>query len=89
MTKEEAVTKASADLAARLGVPPGDVAEESVESVDFPDMSLGAPVDDEMSGQMISPGWRITLKAQNESYEYRADRRQLRLYDFEGANYLV
>jgi hypothetical protein len=42
-----------------------------------------------MSGMMISSGWRIRLAARGKSYEYRADRHQLRLYDFKGKNYQI
>jgi hypothetical protein len=86
-SREEAVEAARKDLAARLGVPEGAVEEESVEQADFPDMALGAPAKGEMSGMMITPGWRIRLSAGGKSYEYRANRNQLRLYKFKGANY--
>lgn len=88
-TKEEAVGRAREDLAARLGIPGGEVAEESVEEAEFPNAALGAPVRGEMSGMMISPGWRIRLAARGRTYEYRADRNQLRLYDFKGKNYKI
>ena len=51
-------------------------------------MSLGAPADGEMSAQMISSGWQIKLDADGETYEYRADKYQLRLQNFEGRNYV-
>lgn len=86
---EEVVGRARKDLAARLGVAEGEVSEGRVERAEFPDMALGAPVRDEMSGMMISPGWRITLACGGRDYEYRADERQLRLYDFKGQNYKV
>ena len=50
-------------------------------------MALGAPVKDEMSGQMITTGWRIRLKAAGRSHEYRANRDQVRLYNYQGSNY--
>ena len=81
--------QARADLARRLSISEGDVSEESVERADFPDMALGAPLRDEMSGMMITPGWRIRLRAGGRSYEYRADERQLRLYKFKGANHKI
>lgn len=87
--KEKAVSRARADLAQRLGVSESDVSEEAVERAEFPDMALGAPVGGEMSGMMISSGWRIRLKAKGESHEYRADDEQLRLYDFKGSNYKI
>ncbi len=86
-SKDEAVERARRDLAGRVGVADDEIKEESVESADFPDMALGAPVRDEMSGMMISSGWRIRLSAKGKSYEYRADRNQVRLYNFKGANY--
>jgi hypothetical protein len=86
-SKEEAAAAAGADLAARLGG--GGVEVESIEEADFPDGALGAPVEDEMSAMMITPGWRIRLRAGGRSYEYRANRNQLRLYNYEGENYLI
>ncbi len=88
-SKEEAVAAARKDLATRLGVSEGELKEESVEQADFPDAALGAPLKGEMSGMMISPGWRIRLSAGAKSYEYRANRNQLRLYKFKGANYKI
>jgi len=88
-SKEDALSKARNDLAKRLGVKEQDVREGSVEETDFPDTSLGAGSDDEMSGQMITRGWRIQLEAQGKTFEYRADKNQLRAYKFKGKNYRV
>jgi hypothetical protein len=52
-------------------------------------MSLGAPESDEMAAQMIATGWEIDLKANGKSYEYRADKYQLRAKGFNGKNHLV
>ena len=68
----------------RLKIDAGDVKEKSVEDTDFPDMALGAAEDDEMSGQMITRGWRIKLEAQGQTFEYRADKNQVRAYKFKG-----
>lgn len=89
MDKEEAVEKARQDMARRLGIPAGDIEVESVKDADFPDMSLGASTADEMSGQMITPGWRIRLLAKGQTLEYRANKHQLRLYNYKGKNYRV
>jgi hypothetical protein len=88
-SKEEAVGRARTDLAGRLGLPEAEIDEESVEEADFPNTALGAPLAGEMSGMMITSGWRIRLAARGKTYEYRADRRQLRLYDFKGKNYQI
>jgi len=88
-SKEDAAARARADLAKRLGVAEDEIKEEAIEGADFPDAALGAPVKGEMSGMMISTGWRIRLSAAGHVYEYRADRNQLRLYKFKGTNYRI
>ena len=88
-TRETTVEHAKSDLAARLDIDAGDIVENGVSDAEFPDMSLGAPENGEMSAQMISNGWRIKLSAAGKGYEYRADKYQLRLYDFEGKNFIV
>ncbi len=87
--KDSAVREAKTDLAKRLKVSESEIKEVSVSETDFPDMSLGVPVEDEMSAQMISTGWQINLNADGENYEYRADKYQLRLRGFNGTNYIV
>lgn len=89
LSKDDAVKRARADLAKRLGVSDSEIKEDAVEQADFPDMALGAPEEDEMSGQMITPGWRIRLSASGKDYEYRAGRDQLRLYNYKGSNHKV
>ncbi|MBV9217264.1 MAG: hypothetical protein JO053_13935 [Acidobacteria bacterium] len=88
-TRESAVDAAKKDLATRLNIEASAVEEQGVIDEDFPDMSLGAPVDGEMSAQMISSGWKISLSDGTHSYEYRADKYQLRLYNFHGKNFVV
>ncbi len=90
LSKEEAVTRARRDLAQRLGVAEDEITEEAVEQADFPDMALGAAVEDEMSGQMMTSGWRIRLGAgAHGSHEYRTGNDELRLYNFKGSNYRI
>ena len=89
LSKEDAVKKARKDLAQRLKIDDNSIREQSVDDSDFPDMSLGAAEDGEMSGQMITRGWRIRLGANNENYEYRADKNQVRLYKYKGKNYRI
>jgi hypothetical protein len=51
LNKDSAIERAKADLAKRLNVSENEIKEVSVSERDFPDMSLGAPVEDEMSAQ--------------------------------------
>ncbi len=89
MTQDEAVQRARGDLASRLGVADGDISEASVEDVEFPDAAFGAAEAGEMSAQMLTPGWRIRLRAGGQVYEYRANRNRMRLVNFKGANHRV
>ncbi len=89
ISRDEAIQRARVDLAERLGLDAEEIQEESVEDADFPDMALGAPAKDEMSGQMITPGWRIRLKAKGSSFEYRGNKSQVRLYKYKGQNYRI
>jgi hypothetical protein len=85
----QALVHARQDLAKRLGLDEQEITEGAVEPADFPDAALGAPIEDKMSAQVITPGWRITLKAKGKRYEYRASEQQLRLFNFNGENYRV
>ena len=89
LTRHTATEKARADLARRTGASSDSITVVAVDDKDFPDMSLGAPMDGEMSAQMISSGWEITLDADGNRYEYRADKYQLRLADWRGTNHLI
>ena len=89
LTKDSAIEKAKSDLARRLDVPEKEIKLAAVSEKDFPDMSLGSPEQDEMSAQMISSGWQITLDAGGKKYDYRADKYQLRLHNFNGANHII
>lgn len=71
-----------------MGISEKDITASASEK-DFPDMSLGAPANGEMSAQMISSGWQIDLSAGGKKYEYRADKYQLRLKGFKGSNHVV
>jgi len=88
ITKEEAVRKARTDLVSRIGVKEDEI-EQSVEEDDFPDMALGAATKGEMSGQMMTSGWRINLKARGQNFEYRASKNQIRLFNYKGSNYRI
>lgn len=88
-TKESAVEHAKRDLAKRLRIDDDNIDEKGVVDKEFADMSLGAPVKDEMAAQMIADGWQIKLAADGKTYEYRGDKYQLRLHNFKGENYVI
>jgi hypothetical protein len=88
-SQESAVKRAKQDLAHRLSVAESEIQLSSVTEKDFPNAALGVPVGDEMAMQMISSGWQIDLKTNGKSYEYRADKYQIRLRGFKGKNYII
>ena len=74
LTKEDGTRQQNRIWLNGLDVIANSVEELSVTEKDFPDMSLGAPDDGEMSAQMISTGWEIKLGVDGKTYEYRADK---------------
>jgi hypothetical protein len=88
-TRESALERAKTDLAGRLGVDESEIGQTAITHRDFPDMSLGAAEKGEMAAQMISTGWQITLAARGRHYEYRGDKYQLRLHNFNGENFVI
>ena len=64
------VDLAKENLANRLGIEPEQVSVVSVESVSWPDTSLGNPEPGMMYAQVITPGYLLFLSAQGKRYEY-------------------
>ncbi len=61
---------AVADLAARLGVEPGEIAVESVQAETWPDASLGLPEPGMMYAQVVTSGHVVTLSCAGRTYVY-------------------
>lgn len=70
------VDQAKADLAARLGVPVGQVTVVSSAEVTWPDSSLGCPEPGMNYAQVLTNGTRIVLGVDGKEYHYHSgDRR--------------
>lgn len=65
---EEAVVK---QLAANLGLQEEDVSVLRTEETEFEDACLGVTMPDVMCAQVITPGYKILLEANDLQYEYR------------------
>jgi hypothetical protein len=61
---------ALADLAAKLNVSSDAITVQVVEPIEWPDASLGCPKPGMMYAQVITPGYRIVLEVDGQSYEY-------------------
>jgi hypothetical protein len=68
------VDSARQALAKDLGVQDSGIRLIGLEAVEWSDSSLGCPKPGENYLQVITPGYRVTLEAQGQSYEYHTDR---------------
>ncbi len=67
------VQMARQDMAKKLNMSLEEIREVSVEAVEWPDTSLGCPQPGMMYAQMITPGFRVVLAANNQTTEYHTD----------------
>jgi hypothetical protein len=74
LTRDEAVRRASADAAARAGVPADRVRTVQAADRDWSDGSLGCPEPGRSYIQVIVPGYVIELDANGRRLTYHADR---------------
>ena len=65
-----AVTNCKKDLAQKLKLSVDKVAVDKLEKVQWSDTSLGLQQPGMMYAQVITPGYRVVLKAQNQKYLY-------------------
>jgi hypothetical protein len=89
INQAEAAKIATNDLSQRLNVPTSAIEVVSNQSAEYSNAALNAATSNEVSLEVMVNGWRITLAANGERYEYRADRKQVRLFNFRGGNYRV
>ncbi len=68
-----AVDAAKQDLAKLLGIDVSKITLVSMEAVEWPDSCLGVVQQDVFCAQVITPGYRIILKAEGQSYEYHTN----------------
>ena len=68
MTQEQAVSLAKQVASKHLTVPAAQISLQHTEAVDWPDSSLGCPQPDMMYLQVITPGFKVLLKASGKIY---------------------
>ena len=71
--KDNLVLLAKADLASRLNISTDNIQIISIETVTWPDTSLGVPDPDMMFAQVLTPGFVIELEANGTRYTYHTD----------------
>ena len=62
------------DLATRLDVPSAEISLVEATAVEWSDSSLDCPQEGMSYLQVITPGYRIVLQANNQPYEYHTNR---------------
>ena len=73
-TLQKLINDARRDLTQRANVPDSAITVKSAEPVEWPDTSLGCPIEGMMYAQVITPGYLIVLEANGQAYEYHASR---------------
>jgi hypothetical protein len=71
---QELITNVKADLAGRLSLPTEEITITELTEVEWSDSSLDCPEPEMSYLQVITPGYRIILQANNNSYEYHSNR---------------
>tara|TARA_S200000501_G_scaffold318008_1_gene311596 strand:+ start:239 stop:1081 length:843 start_codon:yes stop_codon:yes gene_type:complete len=69
-----------AELSNELGISPSNISVNSYEGVIFNDTSLDCPEPGYFYAQVLTPGWKINLSANNNIYSYHSN--------LDGSNYI-
>jgi hypothetical protein len=70
---ERVVELARRDLARRLGLALERIGLVSIETMQWPDASLGCPQPGKVYAQVVTPGFRVLLVAHQRVYEYHSE----------------
>jgi hypothetical protein len=60
-------------LAAEIGVAAKEIEVLSVDAYEWPDASLGCPEPGRSYAQVVTPGYRVVLRAKRSEYQVRTD----------------
>lgn len=71
---QDLITNVKADLAGRLSLPMEEITLIEFNEVEWSDSSMDCPEPGMSYLQVITPGYRIILQANNNSYEYHSNR---------------
>jgi len=73
-SREEAFRASVKDLSKKIGAPESDIAGVAQEDMTWPDSCLGCVKTGESCAQVLTPGYRITLRVRDATYEYHSNR---------------
>ena len=55
-------------VSVETGIPVAEIEVTAAERRDWPDACLGLPEEGEARAQVITPGWKVTLRAEDATY---------------------
>ncbi len=61
------------ELSMETGIPVEEIEVLDAEYTEWPDACLGLAEPDEQCAQVITPGWRVTVRAEGQEYVVRTD----------------
>jgi hypothetical protein len=67
---EKVIVLTQKDLAERLSIAEEVIVVQSIEPVTWPDASLGCPEPGQLYAQVLTPGFRVIVDVDGQSYEY-------------------
>ena len=73
-SRQEAFRESVKDLAKKTGAPESDIAGVAQEDMTWPDSCLGCVKAGENCAQVLTPGYRITLRVRDATYVYHTNR---------------
>ena len=71
--RADTVARVRLALASRLGISADEIRTVSVERVDWPDACLSIRREGLFCAQVVTPGYRVLLQADGQTYEYHTD----------------
>ena len=60
-------------LSSMIGVPVEEIDVAAAQEKEWSDACLGLEQQDEMCAQVVTPGWEVTLRAQEQNYVFHSD----------------
>lgn len=77
---DNVINAIAADLAKRLNVPAGQFQVVAVDAMTWNDSSLGCPQPGQFYLQALTPGFRVVLQHDGQTYEYHASEKGTYVY---------
>lgn len=78
---DELINLAKKDLAQNLNIDESEISVTKVEKKEWPNASLGCPKPGKFYAQVVTPGFLLTLTAQEQTYTYHTSLKEITTCD--------